>query len=228
MTDLSTHLSGNRYPGRGILYARIRSGAHVVAYFLTGRSPASRERTLHIAGDDLVVAPSAAAGHDPLRHYTAAENAGDWLVVGNGEQVTQVADRVRAGAPAQLALGDLEYEPDPPIHTSRVTALVSRDGGRVGVLGAARRSRGGGRAAADVMTLTVRDLAPGDAVLLTTYDSDGDSVATAAPYVECGIAAEHADGLLDEIWAALNPKLRIAAAVLDPAEGPAGALLRAD
>ncbi|MFD5858365.1 IMP cyclohydrolase [Streptomyces chartreusis] len=228
MTDLSTYLSGNRYPGRGILYARVRSGDNVIAYFLTGRSPASRERTLHIAGDDLVVAPSNASDHDPLRHYTAAENAGDWLVVGNGEQVTQVADRVRAGAPAQLALGDLEYEPDPPIHTSRITALVSRDGGREGVLGAARRSRAGGREAADVMTLTVRDLAPGDAVLLTTYESDGDSVATAVPYVECAVAAEHADGLLDEIWVALNPKLRIAAAVLDPAEGPTGALLRAD
>ena len=228
MTELTTHLSGNRYPGRGVLYARVRSGALVVAYFLPGRSPASRERTLHIAGDNIIVAPSAATGHDPLRHYTAAENAGDWLVVGNGEQVSQVADRVRAGVPAQLALGDLEYEPDPPIHTSRITALVSRDGGQVGVLGAARRTRRGRREAADVMTLIVRDLAPGDAVLLTTYDSDGDSVATAAPYVECDVAAEHPDGLLDEIWAALNPKLRIAAAVLDPSEGPAGALLRAD
>lgn len=105
---------------------------------------------------------------------------------------------------------------------------MSRDDGREGVLGAARRSRAGGREAADVMTLTVRDLAPGDAVLLTTYDSDGDSVATAAPYVECAVAAEHPDGLLDEIWAALNPKLRIAAAVLDPAEGPVGTLVRAE
>ncbi|MFC5260455.1 hypothetical protein ACFPT6_36045, partial [Streptomyces cinereospinus] len=67
MTELSTRLSGNRYPGRGILYARVPSGAHVIAYFLTGRSPTSRERILHIAGDGLVVAPSAATGHDPLR-----------------------------------------------------------------------------------------------------------------------------------------------------------------
>ncbi|MFE7445209.1 hypothetical protein ACFU7X_32715 [Streptomyces chartreusis] len=65
-------------------------------------------------------------------------------------------------------------------------------------------------------------------MMLTTCDSDGDSVATAAPYVECGVAAENPDGLLEEIWAALNPKLRIAAAVLDLAEGPAGALLHAD
>lgn len=225
MTGLSTYLSGNRYPGRGVLYARTLSGDNLGAYFLTGRSPASRNRTLHIIGDELVVGPSTETGHDPLRHYTAAETAGDWFVFGNGEQVSQVADRLREGAPAQLALGDLEYEPDPPIFTSRITALLSRDGGRTAVLGAARRSRGG-RVPADVMTLTVRDLAPGDAVLLTTYDSDGETVGVAAPFVECTTAAADATELLDEVWSALTPELRIAAAVLDPRLGAGGAQLR--
>jgi hypothetical protein len=49
---------------------------------------------------------------------------------------------------------------------------------------------------------------------------------TAEPFDETTIAAHDGTGLLEEIWSALNPDFRIAAAVLDPGQGPAGAVLR--
>ncbi|MFD7864039.1 IMP cyclohydrolase [Streptomyces sp. NPDC057682] len=227
MTDLTDLLSANPYPGRGVLCARTRSGAVLGAYFLTGRSAASKDRALRVNGDELTVGPVAPVEHDPLRHYAAALHTADWLVFGNGEQVAQVAGRLDKDIAPAESLGGLEYEPDPPIRTSRITALLSRDGGRTAVFGAARPSRGS-RTSSNVMTLTVRDLEPGEAVLLTTYRSDGSTVAVAGPFDETTVAAHDGPELLDEIWSALNPAYRVAAVVLDPERGPASALRRAE
>lgn len=103
--------------------------------------------------------------------------------------------------------------------------LVARDGGGTAVLGAARPSSGS-RQSSNVMTLTVTALEPGEAVLLTTYLSDGVEVATARPFDELTIAAHDGEQLVDEIWSALRPEFRVAAVVLDPAKGPATDLLR--
>ncbi|MGW4808570.1 IMP cyclohydrolase, partial [Kitasatospora sp. NPDC004272] len=158
MSDLTDLLSSNPYPGRGVLCARTRSGAVLGGYFLTGRSAASKDRAVRPVGGELVVGPVAEVEHDPLRHYTAATATDEWLVFGNGEQVAQVTERLRGGASATESLSGLEYEPDPPIRTSRVTALISRDGGRRAVLGAARPSSGT-RPSSNVMAPTVRALA---------------------------------------------------------------------
>jgi hypothetical protein len=105
-------------------------------------------------------------------------------------------------------------------------ALLSRDGGRTAVLGAARPSSGF-RLSTNIMTLTVQDLEPGEGVLMTTYHSDGQAVFTAAPFQETTITARDSTELLEEIWSALKPEFRIAAAVLDPGPGPAaGTVLR--
>ncbi|MFG2626870.1 IMP cyclohydrolase [Streptomyces sp. NPDC048473] len=225
MTDLTTLLTENPYPGRGVFCARTLSGEVYGGYFLTGRSAASRDRTLLPRGDELVVAPTAASAHDVLRHYVAAQTTADWLVFGNGEQVSTVADRLRTGASATDSLGDLAHEPDPPILTSRITALLSKEGPHTAVFGAARPSSGA-RTSANVMTLTVKDLEPGDVVLLTTYRSNGVDVATAPPFAVAVTGARTPEELLDEVWASLAGEYRIAAAVLDPAKGPVAALLR--
>ncbi|MEU0940902.1 IMP cyclohydrolase [Embleya sp. NPDC005971] len=218
MIELSAFLSGNPYPGRGVLCARTLSGETVGGYFLTGRSAASRDRALWLDGDELLVGPTGAVGHDPLRHYAAATMTSEWLVLGNGEQVGHVATRLRAGVAPTEALGGLEYEPDPPIRTSRITMLLGREGGTA-VLGAARPSAGS-RLTTNVMTLTVRDLEPGEGVLLTTYCSDGVEVSVAAPFDEVLITAQDGPQLLDHMWSALNPDYRVAAVVIDPAKGP--------
>jgi len=208
-------MAGNRYPGRGVLWARTLSGATCGAYFLTGRSPASRSRVLLRGDNELIVSPAGERAHDPLRHYVAARERGGWLVFGNGEQVAVVSDRLReSGNPAE-AMGGLEYEPDPPIFTPRITVAAELRSGREAWFGAARRSRGG-RTSADGLTLVVRDLAPGDAVLVTTYRSDGRQVATGEPFLEARTGAGGKRELLAEIWGALAPEFRVAAAVFEP------------
>ncbi|AUG80674.1 hypothetical protein CFP65_6001 [Kitasatospora sp. MMS16-BH015] len=225
MDGLAQVLSGNRYPGRGVLWARTADGALHGGYFLTGRSAASRARELRLDGAGLTVSPTDETAHDPLRHYAAAREAGRWLVYGNGEQVAVVADRLEAGQGPGEALADLAYEPDPPIFTPRITVVADR-AGELAWFGAARRSRGG-RTATDLLTLAVRELAPGDAVLMTTYRSDGEQVATAEPYHETRTGAADGAQLLDEVWGALTPELRVAAAVFEPGKVTGAALRHA-
>jgi IMP cyclohydrolase len=208
-------LAGNRYPGRGVLWARTLDGAFRGGYFLTGRSAASKARALRRGDGELIVTPNTESEHDPLRHYVAARERGGWLVFGNGEQVAVVADRLEEGGTPAQALDGLEYEPDPPIFTPRITVAADLHSGRVAWFGAARRSRGG-RTAADVLMLAVRDLEVGDAVVMTTYRSDGQDVATGEPFIETRTEAADQEELLEEVWGALAPELRVAVAVFEP------------
>ncbi|POX42486.1 hypothetical protein C3488_36755 [Streptomyces sp. Ru72] len=209
-------LEENRYPGRGVLWCRTVDGSQLGAYFLTGRSAASRARLLSLdVHGDLVVAPADEREHDHLRHYAAARQSGEWLVFGNGEQVATVADRVAGGLPLPLALGGLDYEPDPPIFTPRLTVIAGGPTGADAWFGAARRSSLD-RASTDRMTLQVSNLEPGEGILMTTYRSDGHTIATGTPFHEVRTTADNRSALLEELWSALRPDLRIAAAVFEP------------
>lgn len=207
-------LRGNRYPGRGVLWCRTGDGEACGGYFLSGRTEASRSRVLRRGGQgELVVGAVGEREHDRLRHYVAAREVGGRVVFGNGEQVDTVAGRLGTGQGVAEALDGLDYEPDPPIFTPRLTVVGGADG--VVWFGAARHS-GGGRTATDRMTLRVEGLAPGEGVLMTTYRSDGTDVATGEPFTEVRVEAADRGALLDTLWSALTPELRVAASTFTP------------
>ena len=219
-------LAENSYPGRGIICARTGDGNVVGGYFVTGRSEASREREIRSTSTgELIVAAKGETGFDPLRHYVAATTSPQWLVFGNGAQVSTVAERLGQGVQPSVALDDLENEPDDPIYTDRITAIMQRPLGQLAVMGAARRSLGA-RSTSNIITMTVRALEPGDAVLLTTYRSDGQVIEGGQPFIETSCAARNSAELLDEIWASLNPDYRVAAMVLSVANELSDTLIR--
>jgi IMP cyclohydrolase len=208
------------YPGRVLVLARTGDGSAAAVYALTGRSPSSRRRRFDQASPaELRVVALDPGDHDNLRHYTAALSDSQWTVLGNGEQVGMVFDRLFAGSPPAVALDDLSYEPDPPIHTPRITAVVSKHDGTIW-LGAARRPAGA-RTAADITVTTVREMAVSDALMISTYDSDGTSVAVSATVTDLTTDAATPGALLDEVWSALDPAYRVAAALLTPLTGAA-------
>lgn len=224
--DLSRALEANPYPGRGILVARTGDGTLAGGYFVTGRSEASREREIRCTDTgELAVVAKGDVDFDPLRHYIAATASADWLVFGNGAQVSQVAERLAGGEPPQAAMDGLEHEPDGPIFTDRITAVMRRPAGDLGVLGIARRS-GAARANTNIVCMTVRDLGPGEGVLQTTYLSDGQTIEGGLLFPEVTLSAGSCPELLDEMWSSLNPAYRVAAVALPVAEEVAAALIR--
>jgi IMP cyclohydrolase len=225
MDELTSLLGQNTYPGRGLVCAGTTDGV-LVAYFVTGRSPASQLREIR-RGDrgELLVSPLGEGADDPLRHYAAAMASDRWLVVGNGRQVETVLERLEAGKAPQLALGELEHEPDAPIFTDRITLVVPRTEPVQAVFGVARHSAGK-RTTSDILAMSIQRPAAGDAVLLTTYRSDGDAIEGGRPFVEAAWDPGDAETLLTAVWSALDPRFRVAAAVIDPARGLDGALIK--
>lgn len=226
MTSVQEALRNNPYPGRLILLARTLDGELAAGYALTGRSGSSRARRIEIIeAGDVAVVPVGSQSHDALRHYVAATADERWTVYGNGEQVAEVAGRLAKGLAPGSALEELGYEPDPPICTPRITAVVDRVGGRAW-FGAARRPEGG-RESADTAVLALGELAAGQAVMLSTYESDGERVSTARRHVDLSTSAPDAQALLAELWAALDPRFLVAATVFTPLNGVRGAIRHA-
>jgi IMP cyclohydrolase len=234
---MSDVLAPGAYPGRVVVLARTPVGELLGGYALTGRSARSRARRISADDGGLVVEPTtpgppgygstgggAATVRDPLRHYTAAVSDQAWTVFGNGEQVETVAKRLAIGADPRIALDDLDYEPDPPIFTPRITVVVERATGHAW-LGAARHAEGL-RPGTDVTVTTLGDLAPGEGVVLTTYEPDPSGTqpfpVAARRYRDVVTRAGGAITLLDELWSALRGPHRVAAATFVPRDGVLG------
>lgn len=220
-------LAARPYPGRGLLLARTADGELGVVYFLTGRSEGSRARALRVLdGGDVAVGDTSAGPHDALRHYVAVARRGSRLVVGNGDQVVPIAEALDAGQPVHVAWAAHSYEPDPPICTSRIWVVCDDDDDADGVLGVAKRSARGGDGT-DRLLWSVGALGAGTAVVMTTYDGGVQDVrSTAAPVDAAAPAASLAD-LLDGVWEALDPALRVAALAVPLGRAGAAPLLRA-
>lgn len=205
-----------QYPGRGIVLGHDSAGVGFAAYWLTGRSEASRSRRMVVGPDELEVVDTSAGPADPLRHYVAIMRAGgDRIVVGNGLQVGEVVADFSAGATMWEALTALECEPDPPILTPRITATAVVDGTGVRELiaaGAVAHSRWPESPSSLHHLVHVPALTTGEAYAMTTYAGDAAAVVTSGQPVAVEIDGLWPD-LLERIWANLDSELRVAVAV---------------
>jgi hypothetical protein len=205
------------YPGRGLALGRDGEGVGFFAYWLTGRSVASKRRRLVVSEEELVVEDISGESTDELRHYTAATRGDGWVVVGNGTQVSELTAARRAGIDLQLALREHRYEPDPPIRTPRIFATASTDG--TGVIVGSARALPGAEELVEHPSLFLEELPTATAVTIKTYGGTAADVSTDGlpELVSCrgswGSAA-------DVLWAALDPALRVALFVA-PLDAPA-------
>lgn len=195
------------YPGRGLALGRDRDGVGFAAYWLTGRTAASQGRKLVVSEDSVLVQDVSGASTDELRHYTAAVRGDGWVVVGNGTQVTELAEARRVGRDLQVALRDHAYEPDPPIRTPRIFATASTDGTDV-IVGSAR-SVPGADELLEHPSLFVPELPLATAVQVSTYAGTAANVITSG-YPETVSIANGWQDVADGVWTALDPSLRVA------------------
>ena len=129
--DLFSYLSGNPYPGRGILLGRSGDGKKaVIAYFIMGRSENSRNRIFEATEDGIRTrAFDESRMTDPsLIIYHPVRVVDGTVVVTNGDQTDTVADALRAGKSWVRALRTREFEPDGPNFTPRISGMVRPSG----------------------------------------------------------------------------------------------------
>lgn len=210
MTALRETVLDRAYPGRGTVAARLQDGRLYLAYFLTGRSPASRRRTIVVQPfGEVQVKDTSGGNHDSLRHYVAAVERDGWTVVGNGDQVEPLAFALAKGTDPASAWAAHTYEPDPPIYTPRIWLAFRHSDNALFVGSATRSERSDG---SPDRLLWMPDAPPvGTGVLLTTYAGTADAVITSGNPVSITTTAADADTLLGEMWNALDPALAVAA-----------------
>ena len=212
--SLTALLGGNRYPGRGIILGCAPDERAVLAYFIMGRSAASRGRVLERSGDDLVIrllSPERVA--DPsLILYAPIRVCGPHVVVTNGDQTETVCEALRSGKTFESALRTRSYEPDAPHFTPRISGMLSlgREGGpfvyRLSILKA-------GSAGDCLRQFFEYEAVPGVGQLIHTYAGDGDPLPSFGGEPRAATIPADIEAFSRGLWDALDAENRVALCV---------------
>jgi len=123
------------YPGRQLFIGMTLNSSPAVAYLVTGRSPASRERKASPFDNGIIIGPIGNQPYDPLRHYTCVkyDNASGIMAVSNGIQTEAIFETYRllfntGSLPAidfmEKLLEGARAEPD-SLHTPRIAGITT-------------------------------------------------------------------------------------------------------
>jgi IMP cyclohydrolase len=213
LRNMEQNIQLNAYPGRGIVVGLDRPGhRYIQLYWVMGRSENSRNRVMVLDNDEVKTIPfdpSKVANPD-LIIYTAMRTIGRVHIVSNGVQTDSIAESLLAGGSFEAALLDWRHEPDPPLYTPRISAILEIASGQPD-LRLSKIYRNPFDASESCHAFyDVRRLEPGFGVCLHTYKCDGNP----PPSFDADPYAVALDGDLDEIareyWGLLNKDNRVA------------------
>ena len=190
--SMAERLSGNTYPGRGIVLGVTPDGkTAVAAYFIMGRSVNSRNRVFVQEPDGIrTEAFDPSLMKDPhLIIYHPVREAGQGLIVTNGDQT----DTICQHGDFRKGLMTREYEPDEPNWTPRISAILNADGSfEMSIL-----KHKNGRCLREFFCYEGCDENQG--YFISTYQGDGNPLPTFA-----GEPLEVTVPKPEEVWASLN------------------------
>ena len=129
--SMGERLEGNAYPGRGIVLGVTPDGTKAVAaYFIMGRSVNSRNRVFVPEPDGIrTEAYDPSLMKDPhLIIYHPVREAGQGLIVTNGDQTDTIWGFLSRGESWESALRTRQFEDDGPNWTPRISGLQAGDG----------------------------------------------------------------------------------------------------
>jgi phosphoribosylglycinamide formyltransferase-1 len=202
--DLYRLLENNRYPGRGIVAGHGKDGRFVVAYFIMGRSPNSRNRVFVAQGDDLFTEPfDPSLVEDPsLIIYAPVRTLPSALVVSNGDQSDTIADFLKQGKSFSDALQTRCYEPDAPNYTPRISMEMDGVGYTLSIL-----KRTGGEC--ERLYYRYDDNRCGVGHLIHTYACDGNPLPSYEGEPKEVALEDDIDTFASRLWESLDGENRI-------------------
>lgn len=208
--NLYNYLSGNEYPGRGIVLGMTPDGQKaVIAYWIMGRSANSRNRVFEaIPGGIRTVAADPAKLEDPhLIIYNAVLTLRETTVVTNGDQTDTIAQFINGnlfpGYSFEAALGTRTYEDDAPNFTPRISGVVDmrRGGYKLSIV----KSCDGNAASVQRQYFDYPQPVAGEGHFLSTYQKNGSPIPSYAGE-PMRVTIDENDGgeLAGKLWDALN------------------------
>ena len=205
---LESLLSGNPYPGRGIVIGQSRDRTKMaVVYFIMGRSANSRNRIFVKTEDGIrTQAQDPKKLEDPsLIIYHPVRLVGDELVVTNGDQTDTIRDALVIGGSFESALLTRSFEPDAPNLTPRISGLVSPKGSyKMAIL----KSADADGSACTRQFFHYPPL-PGVGHFLHTYNGDGVPLPSFTGEPKRVEIPDDMKAFAKGIWDSLNPENRI-------------------
>ena len=208
--NLYKYLSGNEYPGRGIVLGLTPDGQKaVIAYWIMGRSANSRNRVFEaIPGGIRTVAADPAKMEDPhLIIYNAVLTLRETTVVTNGDQTDTIVhfmnENLFPGYSFEAALATRTYEDDAPNFTPRISGVVDMRGGayKLSIV----KSCDGNAASVQRQTFDYPQPVAGEGHFISTYLKNGTPIPSfAGEPMRITIDENDGNELAGKLWESLN------------------------
>ena len=205
--SLEQELSGNSYPGRGIVIGVSEDGKNAVtAYFIMGRSSNSRNRVFVEEGEGIrTQAFDESKLEDPsLIIYAPVRVLGNDTIVTNGDQTDTIYELMEKGQTFEQSLRTREFEPDAPNFTPRISGIMHVENGKFDYAMSILKSHNGDSERCDRFTYAYENPAAGEGSFIHTYMGDGNPL----PSYEGEPTRVDISGNIDEftetVWNSLN------------------------
>ncbi len=212
--DLMQLLSGNVYPGRGIVLGVDETGKNaVIAYFIMGRSVNSRNRVFEESEDGIITkAYDESKMVDPhLIIYAPVRDLQDGrVIVTNGDQTDTIRDFLLAGKTFEEALRTRTFEDDPPICTPRISGLLTMRDGKASYQLSILKSDDHDEGCAQRFFFDYPVTKAGVGHLIHTYQGDGSPVPSFEGEPQKVALAGDIEQFSLRVWNALNENNKVA------------------
>ncbi len=200
-------LSGNEYPGRGIIVGKSADSKYAVAaYWIMGRSENSRNRVFVEDGDGIrtqAFDPSKLV--DPsLIIYAPVRVLGNKTVVTNGDQTDTVYDGLGKGLTFEQSLRARKFEPDSPNFTPRISSVLDVGNKEFNFDLSILKSDDGNDENTNRYTFSYENPRPGIGRYIHTYMQNGNPLPSFEGEPEIVELAGSIDELTETIWSNLN------------------------
>lgn len=213
IASLETLLSGNSYPGRGIVAGLSEDGKHAVsAYWTMGRSKGSRNRIFVGDGDGIrtqAFDSSLIAGDPSLIIYSAVRVLGGKTIVTNGDQTDTVFEGLESGKSFEESLRSRKYEHDSPNYTPRISSLLDVSGGKYSYAISILKSDSGNPDNTLRFTFSYDNPQKGEGHFIHTYLGDGNPLPSfEGEPLKVGISGD-IDSFAEKIWSSLDSENKV-------------------
>ncbi len=223
---LSELLSGNAYPGRGIVIGRSEDGSKAVtAYFIMGRSVNSRNRVFKATADGIKTEafdPSKLS--DPhLIIYSPVRVLGNKTIVTNGDQTDTIYELMDKQQTFEQSLRGREFEDDAPNYTPRISGILHVENGTYNYALSIIKSADGDPSSCERHTFSYNNPKAGAGRFIHTYMGDGSPLPSFEGEPEKVAITGSIDEFTDSVWNSLNEDNKVSLFVrfIDIATGKA-------
>ena len=210
--SLAQELSGNAYPGRGIVIGNSADVKYAVtAYFIMGRSSNSRNRIFVEDGAGIrTQAFDPSKLEDPsLIIYAPVRVLGNKTIVTNGDQTDTIYELMDKQQTFEQALRTREFEPDGPNYTPRISGIMHLENGGYNYAMSILKSDHGDPSSCNRFTFAYEHPLSGEGRFIHTYRGDGNPLPSfeGEPTL-IGIEGD-IDSFTQMIWENLNEENKV-------------------